>query len=76
MKFAVFWDIAPCSLVKFTDVSDVFTAFVSHLIMMEAVNTSDVPVNVCQAARRSIQQDWNLHTRRGEKKQFRQNRVM
>jgi hypothetical protein len=28
MKMTVFWDVAPCSMIKLTDVSEVLTAFI------------------------------------------------
>jgi hypothetical protein len=35
----VFWDVAPCNLVKIADVSEVLTA--SIVLMFKAVNTSE-----------------------------------
>jgi hypothetical protein len=43
MKMTVFWDVVPCSLAKFTDISEVLTAFIISL-MTEAVSTSQKKV--------------------------------
>jgi hypothetical protein len=46
MKTAVFWDVVACSVVKFTEVSEVLTASIIRAIlilialMMEAGSTS------------------------------------
>jgi hypothetical protein len=40
VEYEDFWDVAPCSPVKFTDFSEVFTASIIAL-MMEAISTSD-----------------------------------
>jgi hypothetical protein len=45
MKMAVFWDVAPCSLVILTDVSEEFT-----VLMMEAVSTSETSVSTDETA--------------------------
>jgi hypothetical protein len=46
---AVFWVVAPCILVKFTDVSDVFDSIIREII--EAANASETLVNLYQATR-------------------------
>jgi hypothetical protein len=35
-------------------------------LMMDAVSTSETPVNICEAARRNIPEGSHLHTRRKE----------
>jgi hypothetical protein len=57
MKMAVFWDVAPCSLVE-----------VNLLIaqMMGAAITSETSVNSYQTIRRNILEDSHLHTCRRE----------
>jgi hypothetical protein len=44
MKFRVFWDVASCSTVLLTDVSEVLTASVVRA-MIEAVRTSETSIN-------------------------------
>jgi hypothetical protein len=41
MKMTVFWDVAPCSLVKFTDVSEGFTASIIRATIV--LSTQGVP---------------------------------
>jgi hypothetical protein len=41
MKIRAFWDVALCSLVEYTDVSEVCTVSIMTALMMEAVHTSD-----------------------------------
>jgi hypothetical protein len=43
----VFWNVAPCILVKFTDVSEVIAVSTTRTIalMMEAAGTSETSVN-------------------------------
>jgi hypothetical protein len=41
----LFRDVAPCNLVKLTDLSDVRTDSVIKVLKMEAVNTSETPVS-------------------------------
>jgi hypothetical protein len=48
---AVFWVVAPCSLVA---------------LMMEAVQTSEALVNLYQSTRRCNPEDGHLHTHRRE----------
>jgi hypothetical protein len=55
-----------------TDVSELLTAFNIMAMMalialiMEAVNTSETSVNFYETTRRSIPEDYHLHTRRRE----------
>jgi hypothetical protein len=58
MGMAVFWVVAPCSLVE------VYRRFIA--LMVEAASTSDTSVNVYQTTRRNIPEDSYLHTRRRE----------
>jgi hypothetical protein len=60
----VFWVAAPCSLVKFTDVSDVLAASIIAL-MMEATSTSETSENFYQT-RCNKPEDSQLYTRRRE----------
>jgi hypothetical protein len=60
MKMAVFWDVTPCSLYKFTDVLEVLDAAIRPL---SAVSTFETSVSLFRAARRSIPEDSHLHTR-------------
>jgi hypothetical protein len=59
MKMTVFWDVASCSLVEVTDVSEVLTASITVLmmkvvaVMMEVVRTSEKSVNLYQTTRRN-----------------------
>jgi competence protein ComGF len=48
LKMAVFWVVAPCSLVKFTDVSEVLTVFI-----IRAMSIALMVVNFYQTARRN-----------------------
>jgi hypothetical protein len=49
-KMAVFWVVALCSLVKFTDVSEVLAASIIRVIalMIQAASTSEASVNFYQ----------------------------
>jgi hypothetical protein len=69
MTIAVFWDVAPCSLVILTDVSEVLTVSNIRVItlMMEATSTSETSVNIYQTTRRNIPEGSHHHTRRREK---------
>jgi hypothetical protein len=51
---AVFWVVAPWSLVRFIS------------LMMEAASTSEASVNFYQTTRRNNREDSHLHTRRRE----------
>jgi hypothetical protein len=46
-----------CSLVNFTDVSEVLTASIIRAIMMEAASTYETSVNFYQTTRRNIPED-------------------
>jgi hypothetical protein len=64
MKFRVFWDVAPCSQVDVTDVSDVHTASINSAfiaLMMEAVSTSETSVNIYLTTRQYIAEDSKLY---------------
>jgi hypothetical protein len=63
MKIAVFWDVAPCSLVE---VLEVLAASIIRAMMMEAARISETFVNSNQTIRRSIPEHSDLHTRRRE----------
>jgi hypothetical protein len=54
MKMAVFWIVAPCSLVE------------AITLMMEAASTSETSVNFYQTTRRNNPKDSNLNTYRRE----------
>jgi hypothetical protein len=58
----VFWVVAPCSLVEFTDVSEVLAASIIRAIMMEAVSTSQTSVNFYQTTRRNNPEDSHLRS--------------
>jgi hypothetical protein len=68
MKFTVFWDVAPCSLVEIYRLLEVLAASIFRAIalMMEAVSIFETSVNFYQITRRNIPEDSNLHTRRRE----------
>jgi hypothetical protein len=57
---AVFWAVAPCSLVESTNVSEVLAASIFAL-MMEAARTSETLVNFYQPARRYNPEYSHLH---------------
>jgi hypothetical protein len=54
-KMAVLWVVVPCSLVKFTDVSEVTASSIIRAItlLMEAASTSDTSVNFYQTTWRN-----------------------
>jgi hypothetical protein len=56
MKMAVFWVVAPCGMVKFTDVSEVLAAS----IMKATV------INFYQTTRRNNPEERHFHNRRHE----------
>jgi hypothetical protein len=63
MKMTVFWDVAPYSLVKFTDVSEVLAAPIIRaiILMMEAVSICETWVNFYQTTRCNIPEESYLH---------------
>jgi hypothetical protein len=63
-KMAVFWVVAPCSLVEVYHVSEVIA--VSIRAMMEATSTSETSVNFYKTVPRNNPEDSHLHTRRRE----------
>jgi hypothetical protein len=65
LKKAVFWDVAPCSLVE------VYRRFRGAYCLHyqgdeEAANTSETSVNLYQIIRHNDPEDSHLHTRRHE----------
>jgi hypothetical protein len=62
MKSTVFWDVAPCSLVEVTEISEVLTASINReiAVMMEAVSTSETSVNFYQSTRPNTPEDSHL----------------
>jgi hypothetical protein len=70
----VVWDVAPCSLVEVTDVSEVLAA--SIIRVMEAASTSENSVNFYQTTRHNIPEDCHLHTRRRENLKYHQVKIL
>jgi hypothetical protein len=71
MKIAVFWDVAPYSLVqisrRFRGAGCLHDQDVSiHPLMLEAAGTSETSVNFYQTTRSNNPEDSHLHTRRRE----------
>jgi hypothetical protein len=67
LKMSVFWDVARCSLVEFTDVSETLAASGTRATMiMEAAGASKTSVNFYQTTRFNIPEESDLHTRRRE----------
>jgi hypothetical protein len=65
MKTAVFWDVAPCSLVDIDDVSEVLAVSIIRVmslvaLVIETVSTSETSVNIYQASRRNVPEDNHL----------------
>jgi hypothetical protein len=57
---AVFWDVAPCSVVD-TDVSKKLTASIIRvMMMMEAANSSETSVNIYKTTWHNIPEDNHL----------------
>jgi hypothetical protein len=54
MKMTVFWNIVSCSLIEL-DVSGRIA------LMMEAVSTSEISINIHETIRRNIPADSHLH---------------
>jgi hypothetical protein len=50
-KMAVFWVVAPCSLVEVYQPSEVLAAFMIRALMMEAARTSETFVNLYETTR-------------------------
>jgi hypothetical protein len=46
MKMAVFWNVAPCSLVDFDRFSEELTAFIIRAMIMEAASSSETVVSI------------------------------
>jgi hypothetical protein len=70
---AVFWIVAPCSLVEVYRVSEVLAASIIRAmigLMMEAARTSETSVNFYQTARRYNPEDSHLRTHRRENLKF------
>jgi hypothetical protein len=65
---AVFWVVAPCSLVIFTNVSEVLAASIIRAIiaLMEAGRTSETLVNFYQTTRCYNPEDSHLSTQHRE----------
>jgi uncharacterized protein (DUF305 family) len=67
LKITIFWDAAPCSLVK---IDLRFRGAYCHhhqgALMMEAVSTSEMSDNSYEATQRNIPEDSHYHTRRCE----------
>jgi hypothetical protein len=59
------WDVAPCSHLKLTDVSEVRSASIIAL-MMEEIRTSETSVNFNVTTQRYIPEYSKLHTLRRE----------
>jgi hypothetical protein len=73
VKFTVFWDVAPYSVVEvYRRLRGVASASIFRAIalMMEAAGTSEKSTDFYQAARRIVQEDSELHTRRRENLKF------
>jgi hypothetical protein len=61
----VFWDVALCTLYKFTDVSEVLAVSITRAmsdLMMDTESSSEKSVNFYQTTRRYIPEDSHLHT--------------
>jgi hypothetical protein len=58
---AVFWDVAPCSLVEVTDVKEALAASIIRALIMDAASTSETSVNLYQTTRHNISADSHLH---------------
>jgi hypothetical protein len=72
MKMAVFWVVVPCSLVKFTNVSEVLVASIIRAMraMVEAAKTSEMLVNFYQTTWCYNPEDSHLHPRCHENLKF------
>jgi hypothetical protein len=58
---AVFWVVAPCSLVEDNQCFRGACCFIIRVVMMEAANTSETSVNFYQATRRNIPEESHFH---------------
>jgi hypothetical protein len=66
-KTAVFWVVAPCSLVEVTDLSEALASSIMRdALMMEAARTSETLVNFYQTTSRYNPEDSHLRTHRRE----------
>jgi hypothetical protein len=63
---AVFWVVAPCGLVKVSEVPAASITGAMRAQMMEAAGTSETSVNFYQTTRRNNPEDSHLHTCRCE----------
>jgi hypothetical protein len=59
---AVFWDVAPCSRVALTDVSDIVLTAGIIVMIMVTVRNSETSVSFYQTARRNIPEGSHLYT--------------
>jgi hypothetical protein len=66
MKMAAFWDVALCSVVDIYRLLEELTASFTRVLIMEAVNSSESPVNIHQTTWCNIPEDSHLHTLRRE----------
>jgi hypothetical protein len=68
MKMVVFWAVGLVDRYKYTRFSEVCTASMSFIaLMMEAVQTSETSVNLCQSTRRCNPEHRHLCTHRHDK---------
>jgi predicted permease len=58
----VFWVLAPCSLVEFTNVSEVLAASIIRAMMMGAARISETLLNFHQTTRRYNPEDSHLRS--------------
>jgi hypothetical protein len=63
MKMAVIWDVALCSLIDIYRRSQVLTAPIFGVMMMEVLSTAETPVSFCHTARHDIPDDSHLCVR-------------
>jgi hypothetical protein len=64
IKMTVLWDVSPCSLVEYTDVSEVLPASVITALMMKAVSTSGKFPGFCKSTRCNFTEVSRLHINR------------
>jgi hypothetical protein len=65
MKMTVIWDTVPCSPQMMMDVSEVHTTIIIRALIMEAVCTSEMQVNIYKNAWHNIPQDYHFHLKIG-----------